>query len=282
MSAIAKILIVLNLLLAVAFLGAAATFLGQQESWKFKHTELNDKYTRETKELNDALTSVRNKNRELEQNASQAQSSLTALQSRFDQKETDYTQLSNAQNELIAKYNSLSATYDDIVAQNKQLAADKDRLVNEKDQAMSERRAAIDDKNNATTEQKRLEGEIEDLNTQIAELNKRLVANADELESANIKLEAYRKQVGELPNLINPPKLDGKVTGVDNDLNIVLLSIGRDDDVKPGFTFTVYRGNEYVGKIMIDKVEKDYASGYSMKELQKHPIEVGDDVTTGF
>ena len=37
MSVVAKILVVLNLVLAIVFLGMASTFLGQQESWKVRH-----------------------------------------------------------------------------------------------------------------------------------------------------------------------------------------------------------------------------------------------------
>lgn len=282
MSAIAKILIVLNLLLAVAFLGAAATFLGQQESYKFQLEQLQAKYTSETQRLEDALAATRNANRDLEQQKAAADSTLAALQSRFDQKETDYTALSNTHNELVAKYDSLSKTYDQIVNQNRDLIAEKDRLVNEKDQALAEKRQAIEAKNVAETEQKRLEGELVDRDDQIGEMNKRAVAMADQIESANMKLDVYLREFGDLAGAIVPPRLTGKVTGVDQDLNIVLLSIGRDDNVKPGYTFTVYRGGEYVGKVKIDKVEKDYASGYSLPELQKHPIEVGDSVSTSF
>jgi hypothetical protein len=65
-------------------------------------------------------------------------------------------------------------------------------------------------------------------------------------------------------------------------MNIVVLSIGRDDAVKPGYEFTVFRGSEYVARVVIDKVEKDFCSGYSKKEVEKMPISVGDDATTKF
>ena len=82
--------------------------------------------------------------------------------------------------------------------------------------------------------------------------------------------------------LIGAPVLLGKVAAVDNDMNIVVLSIGRDDQVKPGYEFTIYRGTDYKAKVVINKVEKDYCSGYSRKELEAAPIEVGDEATTRF
>jgi hypothetical protein len=69
---------------------------------------------------------------------------------------------------------------------------------------------------------------------------------------------------------------------VDTDLNIVLLSVGSADGVKVGYEFTVYRGSEYVAKVVVEKVGSDWCSGYSKKGLEKTPIRVGDQATTRF
>ena len=42
MSTLAKVFVVLNLFLAVAFLGAAAAFLGHSDNWKVKHDKVKD------------------------------------------------------------------------------------------------------------------------------------------------------------------------------------------------------------------------------------------------
>jgi len=47
-----------------------------------------------------------------------------------------------------------------------------------------------------------------------------------------------------------------------------------------GYEFTVYRGDKYVGKVIVDDVQKDHCSGYSKKELQSGNIAVGDDART--
>ena len=61
-----------------------------------------------------------------------------------------------------------------------------------------------------------------------------------------------------------------------------LASYLWDDKVQVGFEFTIYRGMEYVGKVVINRVERDYCSGESKKEIQKSPIQVGDQATTRF
>jgi len=284
MSVIAKILIVLNLLLAVVFLGASATFLGQQESWKKKHDDLAAQKKLEIDDLTAQRDAATQRAREQEGVAGQKQAEVQELQATLAAKEADYQQITERFGTLTGQYERLSQTYKDAVAQNEDLTKRLNDAINDKDTALTEKRAAIDAQNAAVTERKRLEGEVENLQGQVAELNKRLVAMGEELESTKILVEAYQSQVGSLPDLMNPPTIRARVTAVDADLNIVMISVGSDDGVKKGYAFTVYRGDQYIGKVIIDKVEKDYASGYSKKELEAdgQTIQVGDDATTRF
>jgi small-conductance mechanosensitive channel len=282
MSVIAKILIVLNLVLAVVFLGASATFLGQQESWKKKHDDLKTATAAEIADISAQRDGARNTARDQENLANQRQSQVTELQGRLETKENDYTQITESHNTLLGQYERLSQTYKDAVALNDSLTQKNNALVNEKDAALTAKREAIAAQNAAETEQKRLEGELENAEMAKSELAKRMTTLADEHESQTVLLEAYVEKFGSLADVMNPPTIKARVTAVDNDLNIVMLSVGRDDKVKVGYAFTVYRGNEYIGKIIIDKVEADYASGYSQKELEQGAIQVGDDATTRF
>jgi vacuolar-type H+-ATPase subunit I/STV1 len=282
MSVIAKILIVLNLVLAVVFLGASATFLGQQESWKVKHVELTKTSTATINDLTAQRDGANRTAREQENLAAQRQEQIADLQGRMEAKENDYTQITESYNTLLGQYERLSQTYKDAVALNESLTQQKNTLINEKDAALTAKRDAIDAKNAAETEQKRLEGELETSKMDNSELAKRHMELADQHESQTVLLEAYVEKFGSLSDVMNPPTIKARVTAVDTNLNIVMLSVGRDDKVKVGFPFTVYRGNEYIGKVIIDKVEADYASGYSVKELEQGAIQVGDEATTRF
>lgn len=282
MSVIAKILIVLNLIFAVVFLGASATFLGQQESWKQKHDALKTATTAEIADLTAQRDGMQRTARDQETLASQRQAQITELQGIAQAKEADYTQITERYSTLLGQYERLSQTYRDAVALNESLTQQKNTLINEKDAALTAKREAIEKQNAAETEQKRLEGELESAQMDNAELAKRMTALADQHESQTVLLEAYVEKFGSLADVMVPPTIKARVTAVDNDLNIVMLSVGRDDKVKVGFAFTVYRGSEYIGKVIIDKVEADYASGYSVKELEQGAIQVGDEATTRF
>jgi SMC interacting uncharacterized protein involved in chromosome segregation len=282
MSVIAKILIVLNLVLAVVFLGASATFLGQQESWKKKHDDIKTASAAEIADLKAQRDGANRTARDQETLASQRQEQIAEVQGILQAKESEYTQITERYSTLLGQYERLSQTYKDAIALNDSLTQQKNALINEKDAALTEKRNAIEEMNAAVTERKRVEGELESAQMDKSELAKRMTELADQHESQTVLLEAYVEKFGSLADVMNPPTIKARVTAVDNNLNIVMLSVGLDDGVKKGFAFTVYRGNEYIGKVIIDKVEADYASGYSVKELEQGAIQVGDDATTRF
>ena len=280
MSVVAKILIVLNLVLAVVFLGASASFLGQKESWKTKY----ETDTAELKDKNANLTTqVAEKEglfRQQESAAMNYKNERDTLAAKIEQAEVDLQQFRDNYNKLNADNNRLSETYKNALAQIDQLRQDLSNANTAKDSALAEARANTDTANNAVTEQKRLESELMDAQDQIAGLEKKIVALSKELETAGVMLQAYKDKFGVISELVSAPALTAKVSAVDEKLNIVVLSIGKDEGVKPGYEFTVYRGDKYVGKVVVDDVAKDHCSGYSKKELQQGPIQVGDDART--
>ena len=66
------------------------------------------------------------------------------------------------------------------------------------------------------------------------------------------------------------------------DKDLVEISIGADDGLKVGHALDVYRGNQYLGRIVIKKTSPDRAVGQIIKELQRGQIKRGDRVTTKF
>jgi hypothetical protein len=112
-----------------------------------------------------------------------------------------------------------------------------------------------------------------------------------ELHEENARLreenEQLRRQLkvrdGQTPSnsdWLNGHTVAGKVCSVDAEKNVVVLSVGKNDGVRVGYEFTVYRGNRYVAKVVIEDVEAEQCSGYSKKELQAGTIEIGDDART--
>ena len=78
-----------------------------------------------------------------------------------------------------------------------------------------------------------------------------------------------------------PPKVDAVVLEV-SDKDLVEISIGSDDGLKVGHSMEIYRGNTYLGRIVIRRTTGDRAVGQLVKELQRGQIKKGDRVTTKF
>lgn len=77
-------------------------------------------------------------------------------------------------------------------------------------------------------------------------------------------------------------RIEGRVTAVDPELEIAILSVGSDDGVRPGMTLTVYRGSDYVGRFLVEKVYPDSCAVRFLPGLMKRIPAVGDPVTTAF
>jgi DNA repair exonuclease SbcCD ATPase subunit len=280
MSVVAKILIVLNLVLAVAFLSGAASFHGQKEAWKKTYEDLDAATSTEIADLKETVQAKEGDFRQQQQKANDYKNERDTAIAKVEQADAANVQLKENFNRLQADLGRLSETYKQALAQIDQLRNDKNTLINEKDVALTEKRDAIGKMNDAQVEQKRLESELMDLTDKAAGLEKQIVAMAKEIESAGVMLQAYKDKFGTITEWINVPALTAKVTGVNAEHNIVILSIGMDDGVKAGYEFTLYRGDKYVGKVIVDDVQKDHCSGYSKKELQAGDIAVGDDART--
>jgi hypothetical protein len=76
--------------------------------------------------------------------------------------------------------------------------------------------------------------------------------------------------------------IKAKVVGVNNEVDLVLLSRGSDDKVKPGYQFIVYRGAQYIGKVEVEKVLPRMSSARILRDRLKQGenIKEGDDAAT--
>jgi delta 1-pyrroline-5-carboxylate dehydrogenase len=282
MSVIAKILVVLNLVLAVVFLGASATYLGQKEGWKLRYEKMEGEKNQTIQALEANLRQATDNYQTQQQMTSSEQTKNTELRTRIEAKEEEYGKLREQHNTLLGQYERLSQVEKDQLDQIKQLMSDKDGLITARDQALQEKAAAVKEANDAVTEQRRLETEGLNAKDMIAALETQLLAANEDLDKTKLVVKAYEDKIGPLAGVIAPPKINAVVAGVDTNLNIVMLSVGRDDGVKEGFEFTIYRGSEYIGQIVIDRVERDYCSGASKKNIEKSAIQVGDQATTRY
>jgi hypothetical protein len=73
------------------------------------------------------------------------------------------------------------------------------------------------------------------------------------------------------------PAMEAQVLAVRPDVGLVMLSAGSQQGVKPGFQFTISRGDQYVSKVQVDTVYPDMCSARIMLPLQKGTIQIHDE-----
>jgi hypothetical protein len=279
MSTVAKILVVLNLVLAAAFMASAAAFLGYQDHWSQKHALLEkekDRLVNEEKaKVTEATAAVARLTRQA-QDADQARVTAEAQAAK-----------DRSQNELLA--NQVKLTTANLASATRSLEAAqgtiqsnltligtlqeaRQKLTEQVGAANDAKDAAVRDTNQTRVALENLQREKEATGTQIDELTK-------QLQSAQFRLDAMQRSgVGTDVPTEQPPSLSGRILAADNAANVVVISLGDEDKVKAGFRYIVARGDGYVATIEITKVEAKKSAARSLKDLEKSPPRVGDTV----
>lgn len=71
----------------------------------------------------------------------------------------------------------------------------------------------------------------------------------------------------------------GKVVAASKFHGIAVLNVGETHGVRPRYAFIVYRGDRFIGTLVVDDTFPDMSSAHYGKTMKAH-VEVGDEVTT--
>lgn len=125
--------------------------------------------------------------------------------------------------------------------------------------------------------------------SQINNLKKELKEISNHNEELNYILKLIKDNVNPVKDKIEENKviiqtIEAKVIASLPDQNLVMLSVGKAENVKVGYKFTVFRQNEYLGKVEIIEIHSNMSAGRVIEELKNSKglkIERGDDAKTG-
>jgi hypothetical protein len=278
MSMVAKILVVVNLFLAVAVMGAAGAYLNASAKWKADHakdTEVRDATIKEL-EANNAKA-VQAKDEALTSKAA-AELAKTAAEASALTLQKHNDMLKDRLNEQAASIAGINGILGDFKQNLESARAQIETLTKEKGQAEADRREALDKQNAAELESKRLAGE---LTASVAAHEAAMKANADAneaLEASNTELAIYKANFPP-PSGINQAAVKGQVLAASAADDIYVLSIGSKDGVKENDELTAYRGDDFVAVLVVYQVEGDKCAA-SVKRIDGKPFKRGE-VRTG-
>jgi myosin heavy subunit len=283
MSSIAKIFIFINFILSIAYMVIAGTLLAQKWDYKQMLIDQAQKATREKQVQEEKLKDAEGKVANLQESLNNVTSRAIQLNVELNKTKDIYDEAKRTNDSLNEKIANLEVSYKDINSK----IGEKDARINEletaRDQAKEEKEDAIRAKESAQEEQLVVQTELNNIKGEIAEKEKIVQRQQRELLEAKQIISAAEKQGVRLDLLYTREKpVDGFITAVSKKLPLVMISLGSDDNIEKGYQFTVYRGNNYIGTVVIEDVYKDASAARIIKDKTRQKIQKGDSVTTRF
>ncbi len=292
MSTLTKVLIVLLTVFSVFLCGIVVTYVAHADNQK----KIAEDYRRNVKNAQDKQKG--------------AEQDLAAAKDEFEKKQAELNatiaQLKNEKGTLeaqVAELNRLKTKAEQDMAEQSAKAAIDANLAQSANQMyaaarqeisaltadQTDRKKELDELNVTLMEKMTLIAQLEEKNRQLTEASQDLSNRLDQY------LQKYGKMAGQpkvatattgiaLPATTVPVRniaLNGKIVGVDLQNKLAQVSLGSAQGVAPNMTFHVFRGEQFICDIVIDKVDPDKAVG-KLEIFDRNWAEprVGDAVST--
>jgi len=284
MSPIGRIFVVVNLALAMVFLGWASSSLANAHKFRSEKEAVEQELQATKTQLQEeiaGLTAARDEARRLQ---SQAIEQKAALDTQKKGLEQDIASLREEKATLSERVGSIDATLKafgdregDLVGKLKEATDDRVAAVNAKRDAESAQEKAEDAQRAAEAARVAAEKQIRDLQVQVASLD-------EELGRRDTLIEAYAQvsglTVGEVGGQV--PTIEAAVLGVvtQNDLSLVHLNMGKNDGVKRGYTFLVYNNATLKGRARVEVVNDATSTAVMIDTVDGRSPAQGDRATT--
>jgi hypothetical protein len=278
MSSMAKIFVVVNVFLGILAFGSAATLLGATDDYRaafekevaaHKATQQANRQEVERLELQTSQQTMR---------AAEQNSRADGLQGKVEEL-TAAMASAEAVNQALRSSNESFARN---LGELKDLVAANQAFL---DKQATETKTATEQMLNARTQWENEVANRVGLEQQVSELNEQMTtlaaAKGDvdrQLKQAEFYLGIYKQRYGPItPNEGAP----GVVNGVRG--NFVGISVGSADKVKLGDVYSLSRGAQYVGRLLITTVDRNQSVGEFDNQFPGPgaPPQVGDKATPG-
>lgn len=282
MSAIGRIFVILNLVLAAAFVGYASTSLAKGSQWK-KQYEDEVKAHADTKSLLDTdkskLQTDLNTERGLKD---QYMAQADAAKAEADRNAADLETARRTIADLTASVASIEATlagYNQTIAQ---VTAAKDAAVEDAREQERARVAAEAERDAAVLAQRDAQDGLSASEQAIAQLERDLTASRKQASQLDSEINQIVATTGVPRNAAATPAIQGRVLQVSYDLKpgLVALNVGSEQGVKRGMTFQIFNGSTWKGQVRVENVQPGMSSALITDMTAGQTIAQGDNAAT--
>jgi septal ring factor EnvC (AmiA/AmiB activator) len=274
MNLLGKVLVVAILVMSVLFMGLAMAVYSTHQNWHTRAEQLQTELTAKEGVLNANKAEHNRLESQLRAEIESAQQQVRKLETervnltgRLASTQTDLEQLRQEQRNATA---AVAATQQS----NQQLMAEVGGLRGEIREAQTDRDASFAATVAATEAAHQVRNQLETVAERHQDLTERVADMTAVIRAEGLDPNARAGDV--------KPKVDGVVSRVQRRGGTmrVEITIGSDDGLKPGHTVEVFRGDRYLGRIVILTTDPDRAVGQVDRNFQQGPIQEGDRVAT--
>lgn len=288
MNAIVKVFLILNLMLSAFYCAFQVVLFTSRQDWKTKYLEVKA----------ESQTSQENSDRreaELSELLETAQDSLAGHKEKLvvldvttqelkSKLEAELSDKKNTQQELQEKSARVTVLEESVSKRTEELSDVREQLTGAREIAETSRASSIDLRELVVVYEKekgKLRGDLEILQS-------KMVVQQDELKKADRLMARLEERGIEIDSLSAgdaigaETPINAKVLSVREDVNVILLSVGKKDQVKEGYQFTIYQGGTYKGKVMVESVYPNMCSARILDDLmaEAQTIQEGDNAST--
>lgn len=282
MTFVGKVLVVVQLVLAVCFMAFAGAVYTAQENWREKATAEKNNAQKAQQAATEASQQLEQAKTDLGGQVKDLQQQMALLQGKFN--ETD-AQLKRTTQELqdartavdrqtaVANLSEEQATarQEETLRQRER----NERLQNQINDLLAKTRGLEDDLFSRNLQIEQMEGRQNRMIDQLSQYRQMIIAL-----NGSTNPEDYKdlQKVSE-----PPPKVEGQVLNTQasptSGTEFVEVSLGSDDGFKKHDSLVVYRGSDYLGKIELTDVHPDRSVGRVTYRTRNGTIKKGDHVT---
>ena len=281
MSALAKIFVVFVFLLSVFFFGSSAVLFKTRTDWRKAYNKLSSDVRTELDKLkknNEELTTLYDNQEKTIALHKTAEDQLTK---ELKQKLSDLSEekakvtLANSQAEKTNVLNtSLTTALEKASTQIKQLQDALEKSGTALDEATKVADTANGQRDSMRLDLAKVQEDLHAARTELATL-------AGEYDTIKLNYDTVLATGGGSAVGTTPARpIDAMINAVDNDEKLVVISAGKEQRVEPGYEFTVYRGDQFIGKVKVIKVYPELAGARILWTREGREIQRGDKAST--
>ena len=281
MSTIGKFFVVLNLALAGLFVGSAASLIGKSDSYRTQYeaevqakADLEAEKDAKISEMTSNLQQSQSERGRLNSDNSSLTAGATALTEDLASEQQKNADLRESLQSIEGKLSDLEGTNGELNSELSGLRRQYESVRTERDGALDSRDSANATANSAVEEANFATGKSSDLTLELARETER--ANQAEAQLATV-VSLYGIDMNSIGA---QPAMEGMVTSVSSadGTTYVVINLGKNDKVQPGFTYDVFNGSVYKGRIFVHTVNESKSA--ATVDMFNAPIAAGDRVVT--